>query len=73
MDIGAKVVIHEAIERLAATGTAIILISSDLPELLGLSARILVLRRGRVARELARPEFSEETLLLVAGGGGAHG
>ncbi len=73
VDIGAKVVIHEAIERLAATGTAIILISSDLPELLGLSARILVLRRGRVARELARPEFSEETLLLVAGGGGAHG
>jgi ribose transport system ATP-binding protein len=73
VDIGAKVVIHEAIERLAAAGTAVILISSDLPELLGLSDRILVLRRGRVACELARPEFSEEALLLAASGGGAHG
>lgn len=73
VDIGAKVVIHEAIERLAAAGTAVILISSDLPELLGLSDRILVLRRGRVARELARAEFSEEALLLAASGGGAHG
>ncbi len=73
VDIGAKVVIHAAIERLAAAGTAIILISSDLPELLGLSDRVLVLRRGRVARELARAEFSEEALLLAASGGGAHG
>ncbi len=73
VDIGAKVIIHEAIERLAAAGTAVILISSDLPELLGLSDRILVMRRGRLARELARAEFSEEALLLAASGGGAHG
>jgi len=73
VDVGAKRVIHDAIERLAAGGTTVLLISSDLPELLGLSDRILVLRRGRVARELSRPEFSEEAVLLAAGGGGAHG
>jgi ribose transport system ATP-binding protein len=73
VDIGAKVVIHEAIERLAAGGTTVLLISSDLPELLGLSNRIVVLRRGRVACELSRSEFSEEAVLLAASGGGAHG
>jgi ribose transport system ATP-binding protein len=73
VDIGAKVVIHEAIERLAAAGTTILLISSDLPELLGLSDRILVLRRGRLVRELPRSEFSEEAVLLAASGGGTHG
>ena len=52
VDVGAKREIHELLARLAAEGAAILLISSDLPELLALSHRVAVLRQGRIAAEL---------------------
>jgi ABC-type sugar transport system ATPase subunit len=70
VDIGAKVTIHRVVERLAARGHAIILISSDLPELVTLSDRILIMRQGHIIRELRHGEFNEEAVLLAANGGG---
>lgn len=70
VDIGAKRTIHEAVMALADEGTAVLLISSDLPELVGLSERALVMRNGRLIREMAKEELSEETALLAANGEG---
>ena len=53
IDIGAKVEVHRIISELAAAGLAIILISSDLPEVLAMSDRILVLHEGRITAEIA--------------------
>ena len=69
-DIGAKMIIHKAIEKLADQGNAVILISSDLPELVGLSTRISVMRRGRFIGELKQELFNEENALLAANGEG---
>ena len=55
IDIGAKVEVHRIISELAASGLAILLISSDLPEVLAMSDRILVLHEGRMTAEIARP------------------
>ena len=54
IDIGAKVEVHRIISELAASGLAILLISSDLPEVLAMSDRILVLHEGRITAEIAR-------------------
>jgi ABC-type sugar transport system ATPase subunit len=62
VDVGAKAEIHALIDRLAAEGSAVLLISSEMPELLALSTRIVVLRSGRVVGELARAEATEETV-----------
>lgn len=70
VDIGAKMIIHKAIEKLADQGNAVILISSDLPELVGLSTRISVMRRGRFIGELKQELFNEENALLAANGEG---
>ena len=68
VDVGAKAEIHTLIGELAAKGTAILLISSELPEILSLSDRILVLRQGRLVGELARENATQEELLhLMAG------
>jgi ABC-type sugar transport system ATPase subunit len=69
VDIGAKVIIHRAIEDVAEQGRAVILISSDLPELVSLSDRVLILRHGRMIREMPRESLSEESVLLAANGG----
>ena len=68
VDVMAKRKIHEAIMALADQGAAILLISSDLPELVGLSDRALIMRNGRLTGELSKTELSEETLLLAAYG-----
>jgi ribose transport system ATP-binding protein len=62
VDVGAKAEIHGLIDRLAADGSAVLLISSEMPELLALSTRIVVLRGGRVVGALARAEASEEAV-----------
>ena len=72
VDIGAKVLIHRVVEKLAEQGHAVILISSDLPELVTLSDRILVLRRGHLVQELPKAECDEETVLRAATGGDGH-
>jgi ABC-type sugar transport system ATPase subunit len=68
VDIGAKMIIHEAVERLAAAGNTVVLISSDLPELVGLSDRIMIMRKGRFIKEMGFEECTEESVLLAANG-----
>jgi ribose transport system ATP-binding protein len=68
VDVGAKEVIHDSIIELSKQGLAIVLISSDLPELVGLSHRILVIREGALIGEMKREECTEENVLLAANG-----
>jgi ABC-type sugar transport system ATPase subunit len=76
VDVGAKAEIHAWIDRLAAEGRAVLLISSELPELLHLATRILVLRAGRVVGELSREAATQDALLRLMTGlapaAGAH-
>jgi len=66
VDVGAKVEIYNLMNRLTARGAGIIMISSELPELLGMSDRILVLHRGRVYAEFAAVDATEERVLSAA-------
>ena len=68
VDVGAKAEIHALIDDLAAQGSAVILISSELPEVLNLSTRILVLREGRVAGELTREAATQAALMRLMAG-----
>jgi rhamnose transport system ATP-binding protein len=68
IDIGAKVEVHRLIADLAAQGLAIILISSDLPEVLAMSDRIIVLHEGRVTAEIPREQASQERVMFSATG-----
>jgi rhamnose transport system ATP-binding protein len=68
IDIGAKVEVHRIISELAAAGLAIVLISSDLPEVLAMSDRILVMHEGRLTAELSRAEATEERVMFAATG-----
>jgi ABC-type sugar transport system ATPase subunit len=68
VDVGAKAEIHALIDELAARGSAIILISSELPEVLNLSTRIIVLREGTIAGELARAAATQESLMRLMAG-----
>ncbi|WP_244540327.1 sugar ABC transporter ATP-binding protein [Kaistia soli] len=65
VDIGAKLDLHHLLRELAADGVAILLISSDLPEILALSDRILTIRSGRLTGELAGREADEESLMRL--------
>jgi len=66
IDVGAKVEIYNLMNRLTSNGAAIVMISSELPELIGMSDRILVMRRGRVQAEIDRSEATEERVLAAA-------
>ena len=68
IDVGAKLEVYELINRLTAEGKAVILVSSELPELMGMSDRILMLAEGRIGGEFTRAEFSQEKLLAAAMG-----
>ena len=68
IDVGAKVEVHQLVDELAAEGMAIILISSDLPEVLAMSDRILVMREGRQMAILAHHEATQEVVLATAMG-----
>ncbi|HKP87919.1 MAG TPA: ATP-binding cassette domain-containing protein [Blastocatellia bacterium] len=68
IDVGAKQEIYALINRLAATGLAIVLVSSELPEVLGLSDRVIVLHEGRVTGEFARADASPERVMSCATG-----
>jgi ABC-type sugar transport system ATPase subunit len=73
VDVGAKAEIHALIGELAERGAAILVISSELPEVLSLSERIIVLRSGRVAGELSRHEATQDSVLRLMAGLGAAG
>jgi ribose transport system ATP-binding protein len=66
IDVGSKVEIYNLMNRLAARGAGIVMISSELPELLGMSDRVLVMHRGRIQAELDRSEATEERVLSAA-------
>lgn len=66
IDVGAKQEIYELMNELAKKGIGIIMISSDMEELLGMSDRIVVLAEGRMAGELSREEFDQITILKLA-------
>ncbi len=68
VDVGAKAELHAWIDRLASNGVGIILISSELPELLNLSSRILVLRAGRITGEVSRERADQDLLLRMMTG-----
>jgi ribose transport system ATP-binding protein len=68
IDVGAKVSIYELMNRLVANGAAILMISSELPEVLGMCDRILVMHEGRIAGELSRAEASQEKIMRLATG-----
>ncbi len=68
IDVGAKAEIHALIDELAHQGMAILLISSELPEVLAMSDRILVMSEGRLAGELSRQEATQERVLALASG-----
>lgn len=68
VDVGAKTEIHALIDELAAQGMGVLLISSELPELLHLSTRLLVMHEGRVVAELARGDMDQDRVLRLMGG-----
>ncbi len=66
VDVGAKFEIYTLIDRLAAEGGGVLMISSELDELLGMADRIVVMNRGEVTGEVARPDFDRERILSLA-------
>lgn len=68
IDVGAKKEIYELLNELKASGKAIIMISSDLPEVLGISDRIMVMSEGRISGELNRDEANQESIMKLAVG-----
>jgi ABC-type sugar transport system ATPase subunit len=70
VDIGAKEIIHEAIADLVSRGTAVILFTSDLPEMVHLCDRAVIMRQGHVIGEICKENISEGALLLAANGEG---
>jgi rhamnose transport system ATP-binding protein len=68
IDVGAKAEVHAMIGELAAEGIGIIMISSDLPEVLAMSDRVLVMREGRQMAILDRSEAGSETVMAAAMG-----
>jgi methyl-galactoside transport system ATP-binding protein/inositol transport system ATP-binding protein len=71
IDVGAKSEIHELLSRLAGEGKAIIVISSEMPEVMGISDRIVVMHEGEMTGILNRDQFSQELLMRYATGGSA--
>ncbi|MFZ3584830.1 sugar ABC transporter ATP-binding protein [Loktanella sp. DJP18] len=68
IDIGAKAEVHTLLNGLAEKGVAIIVVSSDLPEVLAISDRVVVLKEGRIAAILARTDATQESVMLAATG-----
>lgn len=68
IDVGAKLEVYELIARLTAEGKAVLLVSSELPELMGISDRIIMLAAGQIGGEFHRAEFTQEKLLSAAMG-----
>jgi rhamnose transport system ATP-binding protein len=68
VDVGAKSEVHRTLSQLAQEGMAIIMISSDLPEVIGMADRVLVMHEGKLTAEIARSEATEETIMFAATG-----
>jgi rhamnose transport system ATP-binding protein len=68
IDVGTKAEVHRLLSDLAADGVAVLMISSELPEVLGMADRVIVLFEGRVSREFARAEADEDSIMRAATG-----
>ena len=68
IDIGSKAAVHDFMAELAAQGLAVIMVSSEIPEIVGMSDRVIVMREGRIAAELGRDQITPETLVGHAAG-----
>jgi rhamnose transport system ATP-binding protein len=68
IDVGTKAEVHRLLSELAAQGVAVLMISSELPEVLGMADRVVVLFEGRVMREFARAEADEDAIMRAATG-----
>ena len=68
IDVGAKSEIHKLLRELASAGIGIIIISSELPEVIGLCDRVIVIHEGRISGQLLSNQFSEESILRLASG-----
>ncbi len=66
IDVGSKAEIHQLMCECAAEGMAVIMISSELPEVIGMSDRVVVMREGRISGELTRDEISQEEIMKLA-------
>jgi rhamnose transport system ATP-binding protein len=71
IDVGSKAAVHDFMVDLAAEGLAVVLISSELPEVMGMSDRILVMHEGRIVKEFARSEMDAAAIVTAATGGHA--
>ena len=72
VDVGAKQTIHNVVRKLADQGKSVILLSSDLPEVVSLCDRAIILREGHLIGELPKEAINENSLLLAANGKGAY-
>ena len=68
IDVGAKIEIHRLLRQLVNEGVGIVVISSELPELIGLCDRVIVVREGSIAGELGADQISEEAIIMLASG-----
>ena len=66
VDVGAKAEIHRIVRDLALSGVGVVVISSELPELIGVCDRVLVVREGRIAGEVAGPAMTEDRIMYLA-------
>ncbi|MDQ0376105.1 sugar ABC transporter ATP-binding protein [Amycolatopsis thermophila] len=71
IDVGTKAEVHRLMSSLAAEGVAVIMVSSELPEVLGMADRVLVMREGRIVAEIDREDASEDSVMFAAMGQGA--
>ena len=69
IDVGAKVEVYNIVNEIAASGKAVVMISSEMTELIGMCDRIVVMCRGSVTGEVIREDFSQEKLMYLAAGG----
>ncbi len=68
IDVGAKVEVYQVINRLVKEGKCVIMVSSEMPEILGMSDRVLVMREGRITGEMSRSTdaFNQESVMKAA-------
>ena len=72
VDVNAKQIIHNVVKKYVEQGNAVILISSDLPEVVGLSDRAVILREGHIIGEIPKEGITENSLLIAANGKGEY-
>jgi rhamnose transport system ATP-binding protein len=73
IDVGTKAEVHRLLSQLAADGVAVLMVSSELPEVLGLADRVLVMHEGRLVADIARDRADEASVMLAATGASAPG